>query len=91
MQNNKVSFKGNTFKHVGNKIETSFEGEFLNTETGTGNESERKVNSLLRNTSQTIHSESRTATWKAHLPGWCLPIILVVHNYSRNSNLCHFW
>lgn len=40
--NNKVSFKGNTFKHVGNK-ETSFEGEFLNTETDTGNESERKV------------------------------------------------
>lgn len=43
VQNNKVSFKGNTFKHVGIKIETSFEGEFLNTETGTGNESERKV------------------------------------------------
>lgn len=43
VQNSKVSFKGNTFKHVGNKIETSFEGEFLNTETDTGKWSERKV------------------------------------------------
>lgn len=43
MQNNKVSFKGNTFKHNGDKIETSFEGEFLKTETDTGNESKRKV------------------------------------------------
>lgn len=38
-----MSFKGSALKRVGNKIETSFEVEFLNTETDTGYESERKV------------------------------------------------
>lgn len=53
----------------------------------------RQGNSYLWGTSmcQTAHSESCTTAWKAHLLRWCLPVMLVVSDYSWNSNLCHWW